>query len=118
VRANPGIPLALAAMLLACGLARAAPLELRLPNTPAATPIASWARTHWRRSAHRCCGGCASRGTVLASRGWRISTPSVLDYFRRHGAGGEASAHFQQAFGESIPQFQQALDARMAELLR
>jgi hypothetical protein len=42
----------------------------------------------------------------------------VLDYFRRHGAGGEASAHFQQAFGESIPQFQQALDARMAELLR
>lgn len=42
----------------------------------------------------------------------------VLDYFRRHRAGGESAVHFQSAFGESMAQFQQALDARLAELIK
>ncbi|MBC7994123.1 MAG: hypothetical protein H7Z15_12885 [Rhizobacter sp.] len=42
----------------------------------------------------------------------------VLEYFRRHRSRGETAAHFQAAFGESVPQFQQVLDRRMAELLK
>jgi hypothetical protein len=48
----------------------------------------------------------------------RHSYERVLDYFRRHRAGGEASAHFEAAFGETVAQFQQAVDARMGEWLR
>jgi len=47
----------------------------------------------------------------------RHSYDAVLSYFRRHRASPDAPAHFEAAFGETLAQFQQALDQHMATLL-
>jgi hypothetical protein len=48
----------------------------------------------------------------------RHSYDAVLAYFRRHRVSPDAAAHFEAVFGETLPQFQQALDAHMAKVLR
>jgi hypothetical protein len=47
----------------------------------------------------------------------RHSYRQVLDYFRRHRESGDAAANFSAAFGESVAQFQVALDRHCATLL-
>lgn len=47
----------------------------------------------------------------------RHSYDAALGYFRRHRGSPDAPAHFEAAFGETLAQFQLALEAHMAKVL-
>jgi hypothetical protein len=42
----------------------------------------------------------------------------TLDYFRAYRTGSDSAGNFRLAFGEDVPDFQRAVDQRMAQLLR
>lgn len=47
----------------------------------------------------------------------RHSYERTIDFFRRRRGSADAGANFRAAFGESLPEFQAAVDARKAKVL-